>query len=676
MNIEKFLLDIRDEPDWRYEADHAAEYYDGNQLSSDALQFMQSLGLAPLIRNLIGPTIDVILGMQAKNKRDWRVSADEEPDTDMAKAMTRKLRDAERTSDADTALSCAYGDQIKAGLGWVEVQRELDPFRSPYRVKAIGRREMFWDWRSRDPDLHDARYLVRRKWYDMDQLAAFFPEHAELIENAMTGWAKWDFAPYTEPTLDLARRFDEHHRTSLEAREWQDTERKRLALYEVWYRVYQRGQVLRLPGNYVIEYDPNNPQHRALTLAQMVQPEDTTLTKVRLAWWLGPHPLYDIASPYPHNHFPYVPFFGYREDATGIPYGLIRRMMSPQDEVNARLSKMMWLLSAKRVIMDEDAVEGTMSIGQVQQEAARPDAHFVLNKSRRYQDALKIDTDRDMSIQQFNVLKDAQVAIQDTSGIYQAMLGKESTADSGVAIANLVEQGSTTLARINDNFSRAKAFVGELLLSLVKQDIGREPLRVFVEQHGAKVPVIVNEVQVDPAGYTYRSNDIMRTRTRVALEETPSTPTYRNLLLTQMTELVKSLPPELQPLVIDLVVKLTDLPDKEEMMARIRQATGQGPKTPEQQQQEQQATLLERTAQQLELKQMAAKVGESNARIEKMMAEIQRILAETRNKEQDLHLKEDQAALDIDRRLDESAQQAAMQRANAAASRPKPKSKA
>ena len=56
------------------------------------------------------------------------------------------------------------------------------------------------------------------------------------------------------------------------------------------------------------------------------------------------------------------------------------------------------------------------------------------------------------------------------------MLGKDVAggAKSGVAINSLVEQGTTTLAEMNDNYRVSRAATFELLLSLVKQDIGRD----------------------------------------------------------------------------------------------------------------------------------------------------------------------------------------------------------
>jgi len=67
-----------------------------------------------------------------------------------------------------------------------------------------------------------------------------------------------------------------------------------------------------------------------------VRVEKRPVPALRLSWYVGPHFITDMASPHPHNHYPYIPFIGAREDETRIPYGLVRSMLSPQDEINFR----------------------------------------------------------------------------------------------------------------------------------------------------------------------------------------------------------------------------------------------------------------------------------------------------------------------------------------------------
>ena len=571
--LDKFLYEIRLQPMWRREADLDSEYYDGNQLDHSTLDDMQRLGMAPLIRNLIRPTIDVALGMEAKTRSDWRVQADQEKDQEVAEAMSMKLKEAERESRADRACSDAYAGQLKSGLGWVEVSREMDPFKYPYRVSSVSRREIFWDWRAKEPDLADARYLVRRRWQDVDILELMFPDDKELITGL--GWSKanWD-TPLTDFPAIQGRTWLYERDVTIPESDWRDSTRKRLCLYEVWYRVWTRGFVIRTPDGRTVEVDLNNAKHAQAIAAGVIEPVPALFPKMRLSWWIGPHRIADMPTPYRHQNFPYVPFWGYREDLTQIPYGLIRSMRSPQDEVNARLSKMMWLMSAKRVTMDSDAVD---DVDELRREVSRPDALIVLSTRRNKNGIFKVDDQMQLSQQQFEVMKDASEAIQKSAGIYQSMLGDKQPggANSGIAINSLVEQGTTTLAEINDNYRFGRRAVGDLLTGLLVEDLGKEPAVVNVdEKFGTKKKQITLNKRVTKNGVEMLDNDVQRAMVKVALEDVPSTPTYRAQQLLMLTEMTKAMPPQIQAFVVPFILESSEMPHRREIADQVRKALG------------------------------------------------------------------------------------------------------
>jgi hypothetical protein len=555
---------------------------------------LEDRGLAPLIVNLVKPTVDLILGMEAKTRRDWVVTGETSKDSELAEALSVKLKEAEKLSRADRACSDAYAHQVKVGMGWVEVTRELDPFLPPYRVKAVHRREIWWDWRAKDPLLQDARYLLRKQWYDKDQVIAVFPEHKDLIRHAVQGFTEWD---YTQQQLDqlLVREWQNERDTSIDDLDWRDTERERLAIYECWYKVWHRGYVMDLPNGVVLEYDDTNPRHREVLASGQVRPRVAVFTKVRLSWWIGPHRIIDVPNPFPFNGFPYIPFFGFREDRTGVPYGMVRAMKSPQDEFNARRRKMMWYLAAKRVITDSDAVKNK-DHEAVMQEVGRPDAYIELNENRlnKSENAFRVEDGGNMARDQFLVMNDAADRLQSSAGVFQEQLGKGKPGQSGIAVANLVEQGTTTLGEINDNYQFSRQRVGEHLMHLVKEDLtDADDVEVRV-QHPGKSPttVYINRITEDAQGRRTKQNDISRLRAKVGLAEVPSTPTFRQQQLQQLSEVVSSLPPELQALVIDMVVEATDLPMdmKKEVSTRLRKASGvEHPNPEEMDEQERQA---------------------------------------------------------------------------------------
>lgn len=595
--LNRFIGEIVDQPAWRARADIEADYYDGNQYDAETLRSMEERGLPPIVVNLTAPTINMVLGLEAKTRTDWVVKPESDQHEDAAVAMSQKLKEAERMSGADRAQATAYEHQIKVGLGWAEVRYNDDPFGYRYVVDFVHRREIWWDWHDNDQGLKRARYLVRRKWYDEDVACEYFPQHKELIKNAVRGWANFDPSQLDTASpmyLDL----DHERDFAWQDQEWRDGLRRRVCIYEVWYRTYKRGFVVRFKNGMVKEFDDSNPVQLAAVNAGMASIEPVVIPRMRMAYWIGPHRMADQPTPYPHQDFPYVPFWGFREDRTGAPYGMIRAMKPLQDEVNARRAKMLWQLSAKRVYVAEDAVADH---SKLQDEVARPDMYAVINTMKgKYsiKDRIVVEDNGALTAQQFDVYQDSKQTLQDAGGVYASQLGKKGDADSGIAISQLIEQGTTTLAKINDNYGVARMLVGNRLLALIVHDMKGKEETVKVPSFGSYKRVKFNVKKTDKlTNRTYMDNDVTRMQMAVVLADLPQTPSYRMQQFQQITDMVRTLPEQAQMAVIDIVINASDIPDKQEILKRLRQTLGLGTKPVEDMDEEE---LAEHQAQQAE----------------------------------------------------------------------------
>lgn len=622
-NLEVLLRDVREEDiAWRDRADIEAAYFDGKQLTQAQLTVLDDRGLPPLSRNLIAPSVNLVTGMERKNRRNWKVSADDDNSKEVAIALSPEMVKLERTTNSDEACSQAFESQAKVGLGWVEVAKETDPFKPKYRIRFVHRREMIRDWRSTEWDMSDARYLARWRWIDIDSLLEFFPKQKTKIKNLGQKVSDWDDEMFKTVLMTDGKaglwELDEFE--TIQEREWRDAERERVKLYEVWYRYFVQGHVLRFNDGRVVEYNPKNIRHDIAIGLNQVKLEASVFPKIRRSFFAGPTLLDDGPSPYAHNRFPYVPFWGFREDSSGAPYGIIRSMVSPQDEVNARLSKMMWLLSAKRIIADADALD--MPIVDAVTEAARADGVILLNEKRRNKtaDAFRIEQDFTLSREQFTVMQDAAGAIKNASGISDVLLGQGAPSDSSKSQDSLIEQGSTTLATLFANFNRSRMLVGELAFSMLKEEIGNKQLDINdVEIDGSKKTVSLNKVEDMGGGITGMSNSLAHSKLTIGLEDVPDTPSYKRMLMAQFAEITKSLPPEVQSLFADFMVRISDMPFRDEMVERLQKHFGlgedQGPDP----------------AEQLELERLQLELDKLRAEIDKIVADTQSTAAKATN---------------------------------------------
>ncbi len=81
--------------------------------------------------------------------------------------------------------------------------------------------------------------------------------------------------------------------------------------------------------------------------------------------------------------------------------------------------------------------------------------------------------------------------------------------------------------------------------------------------------VVINKPEVDEHGYPYVSNDVQRTRLKVVLDDVPSTSTFREQQLNALSEIVKSLPQEVQVAVLPYVMALTDIPFQRRILLNL-----------------------------------------------------------------------------------------------------------
>lgn len=234
----------------------------------------------------------------------------------------------------------------------------------------------------------------------------------------------------------------------------------------------------------------------------------------------------------------------------------------------------------------------------------------------------QVQQDFNIAAQQFNVMQDSMKLIQDTMGVYGAFLGQESNATSGIAIANLVEQGATTLAEINDNYNFGSQLLGELLLGYILEDMREQHNKAIVINRNDKrkrKTVVMNHV--DEQGLL--TNDLTRLRAHIALAPIQQTAAYKSQLAERMMMITAQLPPEVQITVIDLVLELTDVPNKQEFMERVRAALNIE-KEPEDMTEEEQAELAAQKQLELQMREMEAKVLKLESEAKNIMAKAQR----------------------------------------------------
>lgn len=622
----KSILDeIDNQPrQWRRTADKEMDYADGNQLKTELLEAQRALGIPPAMENLIAASLEGIRGYEESTRTDWRVTPNGQPGgQDVADAINFKINEAERNSKADDACSAAFYPQIAVGMGWVEVSRGDDPFAYEYQCIPIHRNEIHWDWSALKSDLSDARWLRRQRWLHPSRVASVFPEHKKLVRQfgraGINWWSSYDQFEQGGASTGLSRDFDVAREwTTMEDR-WYNPVSREICISELWYRRWSDVIVLKSPDGRVVEYDENNPAHVHAIANNLVRYRRVTVPKVRRSYWMGPHLLFDGPSQYAHRHFPYVPFWGFREDSTRVPFGYVRNMLYQQDTLNSGTSRLRWGMSAYRVERTDGAVD--MPDDVFRRTVGRLDADIVLSASHMAQPGARFKVERDfqMNAQQLEVLQNARQAIERVNpAAAGAFSGRRGTATSGVQEQTQVEQANQSLAYMMGNFRRGRTQVGELLMSMIVQDMGTEEHTIIIEGDAVREDrsVTINKVETDPVtGIPYLSNDLQRTRLLVSLEDVPSSSSFRAQQLHALSEAVKSLPPQYQAAAMPFMASMMDLPFKRELVESFREAGGtESPEAVEKR-------VREEVANELKNRELDLKAAKNEAEIKKIVAD-------------------------------------------------------
>lgn len=295
---------------------------------------------------------------------------------------------------------------------------------------------------------------------------------------------------------------------------------------------------------------------------------------------------------------------GYTEDMTGIPYGLVRDMIFPQDNLNSTISKLRWGMATARTERTKGAV--AMTDDQFRRMSARVDADIILDPAHMAQPGARFEVKRDfqLSEQQLKLMNDSRAAIQRVSGITDAFMGQAGSATSGLQEQTQLEQSQVSIADLLDNFKEARQQVGELILAMLIEDLGDEEQTLIIEGDVLNPPrtVSINVQEIDPTtGVAYRSNDVQQARLNVSMDDVPTSSGFRAQQLNALTEAVKSAPPQLQQVILPYMVHMMDLPKKEDIVQAVMQAAQQ-PDPEQAKEQAKQELMYELKARELDLR--------------------------------------------------------------------------
>lgn len=605
---------------------------DGEHFTKEMVAEFNKKEITPITINRTFPVCNVIFGSHLVNRKQIIAKGRTGEDTDTSEIMTEGIRYVMDQNDGMYKQSSAFLDCITGGYGCLQVGINRDPRLERVGVFYRDWKDVYWDHFG-DPwlDPERCRYAFHQPWIDEEVLTKMFPDFAEDIAG-MSSQISSD-SRRNNLDDDEATRVEDK-KGLLNGTNWYDKKRKRVRPVEMFYTVWEKATFAVFPDGNALELTDDMPVSEQFQIIQNSEKIcHAMVRKMRQSAFYGELEFYDIYTPFNHDRFPFVPFLAYT-DRYGLPYGVPRQFREQNMEVNFRRTMALSLLMNRRVVMEDGSADDHQ---QVYDEANKQDGFIVLNDNKI--NSFRIDEHGELANSQVNLLLQSEKEIQEISGVNSEMAGYGSNATSGVAIEKKQTQGNIITSNLFDNERRSMKILGELVMAGIQQNWkGPKVLRVTDSLTGADRFARINEKVSEGGAITVR-NAISQGRYDCVITDMPMTDTVRELYMQMINEAVKKSPPEMVPHLILMSFEISDVPNKEQLLAKIRPILGIEPGDKDMPAEEreakakQQAEALaakqaeaENLAKQgaiLDLQQKEADVSLTIAEVKKMLASIE-----------------------------------------------------
>lgn len=582
----------------RYQMALDEDYYDSIQYTPEEAAEIRGRGQNPVVYNEIKPTCDFMIGTERRMRRDFKVLARNnkaKEAADDAQVKTNLLKYLDDANRSPFERSQAFDDAVKAGLGFLEVAINPDPDAEPIVVRAESWRHCLHDSVSGERKPDRWRYFFRFKEIDTDIAHGYFPEHKQALDRASNaGLEGENDSAWTGifPTMGLIGNANMPAKyTNFDTDAWLNNPRKRVLLIECWCYMPKPGGGMKMTVSIMTKYET----------------------------------ILEADSPYKHNKFPFIPVWCYRRKRDGLPYGIVRPVRGPQDDLNKRMSKSVFLMSINQIRVEKSAIDReVMDEDQLREQLADPMGVAVFADGALSGGKVQVRDQIDLAQGHVMLAEIDRQTIRGTSSVNEENRGLKSSATSRVAMDAKADRGSVGTAEVFDNLLFAHQLEGELCLSLIEQFYTEEKTFSVTGERFKLDYYTINET--DPSGQ--RLNDVTRHKATFVIGDAP----WRQALGEAAFESALAMLGQLAPVapqvvvsIIDLVFEWSDMPNKQAILQRIRQATGMSDPdegdTPEQQLAKSQQKQMAAAQFNAQMAQLQADIKEAQAKGAKLEAE-------------------------------------------------------
>ena len=495
---------------WRSKAQEDYGFYDGTgQWPAHILQELMERGQTPVTVNKIKNLINYMSGVeiQTRFRVAFRSHSGKTEDDRLAKALTHLGYAIQENQDMPHKASLKFRDALITGIGWSSIFKEKQNGEIIYEY--INPMNVLFDPDDLSPGLTNMNFVVRLRWIPLFQAEELWPQHTKYFKSFFSATGNLDAGNYSGEIQQRKQGYVDLYASG------NGGSGSRIMVVEVQYKQKAKAyQGIDLQGH---PFKTFNEEEANQLSASKEGLEEVNATQIMRCVFTGEALLeYGPLEPRLPDlpDFTYIPCLWTRRYEDGVPEGWLSVMKDIQRESNYRRTKLVNNLNSFRAIIDSDAVVGKTP-EEIRQELKRPDTVIMKTPGS----ILEIESNQGLAPGQFEMLQRGDQELQQVSGIYDDALGKQTNAESGVAIERRQVNSVRNQVFAFDNLRMMKKREARMMLDLI-QGGGDEFIEAQILTDDEHEQILLNVVR-EVKGEKIIFNDIRTLPLSIYVEEVP-----------------------------------------------------------------------------------------------------------------------------------------------------------
>ena len=628
---------------WLEVAKKCDRFYLGEQWEQKDRDKLEAEGRPVLTINEILKVINAFLAKQSKQRVDLGFKPKRDATVETAQALNKLVEQILDNNKYEFLEKEVFEDGIVIDRGFFDFRLDFaDNIMGDIKARAYDPYEVLPDPDAKTYDPEGWNSVITTRWMTLDDVEAHYgkKKRDELNSGSIA------YASFGEDSLrydgqrtfgdeDFSLTTTQHNEDDKTIRSVRIVERQYRKLASIRFFVDNVvGDMKRIPDDL--------PDAKAAQIAKEAGLSIIKRVGKRIRWVTTADRvvLHDSWSPYrSFTVIPYFPFF-----RRGKTSGVVRQLLSPQEQFNKMESQMLHIVNTTANsgwVADEGSL-ANMTTEELEERGAETGLVMVVKRGSDRPEKIQPNT---VPTGLHQLATRAQANVAGIAGV-EGLVGAPTREVSGVALDSIEARGLIQVDVPFDALKRTRGLVAAKVLELI-QDFYTETriLRVTIGDgfEDEDQELIINGLNA--AGEIV--NDVTLGEYDIVIGSRPARDNFEDMQFAnalQMREAGVLIPD-------DVVIRHSQLDNKEEIAARVAALQGVAPPTEEELELQAKQLALEMKTAELEAGKLEAQIGELQARAQQAFAKAQQLQGEAQQAQMELGISAREKMVDLQAKL-------------------------